>query len=72
MYSVNSTSFGIFLSIEMTILFQVYSVETAVILILSQVQRSPPIIIPVHSINIDYYGISYDTGVNISNSQPIP
>ena len=56
----------------MTILFQVYLVETAVILIVSQVQRSPPIIIPVHSINIDYYGISCDTGVNISNSQPIP
>ena len=56
----------------MTILFQVYLVETAVILIVSQVQRSPPIIIPVHSINIDYYGISYDTGVNIFNSQPIP
>ena len=56
----------------MTILFQVYSVETAVILILSQAQRSPPIIIPVHSINIDYYSISYDTGINISNFQPIP
>ena len=46
----------------MTILFQVDSVEIAVILILSQVQYSPPIINPVHSIDIDYYGIRYDTG----------